>query len=262
VTAGARRAPVGSHAVFTPEHRAGVRRRLLDRARDDARIVGAALTGSAAHDAEDRWSDIDLFFGIADDAALETVLGDWTDFMCGELGARHHFDVRSAAAVYRVFLLPDCLEVDVAFTPARTFGALGPAFDVVFGDAVEPRVIAPPDPDRIIGLAWHHVLHARICIERGRPWQAEYWISAVRDHALALACLRLGRPADHAKGADAVTSEISAPLEAALVRDLSVEELSRALRAVVGGLLGELDETDRELADRLREPLRELAARR
>lgn len=246
--------------MFTPDQRERVRSRLLDRARDDARVTGAAVTGSASQDVEDRWSDIDLFFAVADGIALETVLGDWTGFMCGELGARHHFDVHSAAALYRVFLLPDCLEVDLAFTPACEFGALGPAFRVVFGEAVEPRAIAPADPDRLIGLAWHHVLHARICIERGKPWQAEYWISAVRDHTLALACLRLGPPADHAKGADNLTSETTASLEAALIRDLSVEELDRALRVVVTGLLRELHETDPELADRLEDPLRELAA--
>ena len=104
------------------------------------------------------------------------------------------------------------------------------------------------------------MLHARICIERGKLWQAEYWISAVRDHTLALACLRLGHPADYAKGADDLTSEIRATLEAALVRDLSVEELDRALRVAVTGLLRELYETDRELADHLKDPLRELAA--
>ena len=246
--------------MFTPDQRERVRSRLLDRARDDARVVGAAVTGSASHDAEDRWSDIDLFFGIADGVDLELVLDDWTDFMCGELRARHHFDVRNASAVYRVFLLPDCLEVDLAFTPTSTFGALGPTFQVVFGEAVESRAIAPADPNRLVGLAWHHVLHARICIERGRLWQAEYWISAVRDHTLALACLRLGHPADYAKGADDLTSEIRASLEAALVRELSVEELGRSLRVAVTGLLRELYETNRGLADQLRDPLQELAA--
>jgi len=251
---------VGSKPVFTPDQRENVRSRLLDRARDDPRVMGAAVTGSASHDAEDRWSDIDLFFGIEDGIALETALDDWTDFMRAELDARHHFDVRNASAVYRVFLLPDCLEVDLAFAPASKFGALGPTFHVVFGEPVEPCAIAPAEPDQLIGLAWHHVLHARICIERGRPWQAEHWISAVRDHTLALACLRLGQPADYAKGADELTREIQAPLEAALVRDLSVQELRRALRVAVTALLGELHETDRELALQLRDPLRELAA--
>ncbi len=35
--------------------------------------------------------------------------------------------------------------------------------------------------------AWHHALHARASIGRGRLWQAEYWIGAVRDLVLALA---------------------------------------------------------------------------
>ena len=51
-------------SVFTAEERDRTRARLLERARADRRITGAALTGSAAHDAQDRWSDIDLFEGV------------------------------------------------------------------------------------------------------------------------------------------------------------------------------------------------------
>lgn len=46
------------------------------------------------------------------------------------------------------------------------------------------------------------MLHAGNCIERGLPWQAEYWISTVRDHAITLACIRLGYPTSYATGAD------------------------------------------------------------
>jgi predicted nucleotidyltransferase len=44
--------------MFTVDRRRQVRERLLERASEDSRIVGAAVTGSAARDAEDRWSDI------------------------------------------------------------------------------------------------------------------------------------------------------------------------------------------------------------
>src|SRR5687767_15349916 len=37
-----------------------------------------------------------------------------------------------------------------------------------------------------------YALHARACIERGRVWQAEHYVGAVRDHAVSLACLREG----------------------------------------------------------------------
>jgi len=46
--------------VFTPEARARLRDQLVEAAGSDPRITAAALTGSSAAVAEDRWSDIDL----------------------------------------------------------------------------------------------------------------------------------------------------------------------------------------------------------
>ncbi|MEV0697624.1 hypothetical protein AB0I53_06855 [Saccharopolyspora sp. NPDC050389] len=45
----------------------------------------------------------------------------------------------------------------------------------------------PADAGHLIGLAWHHVLHARTSIERGAAWRAEHWIGGVRDQVLVLA---------------------------------------------------------------------------
>ena len=192
--------PARLRVVFTSDHRDAVRRQLLGLAEDDPRITGAALTGSGADGREDRWSDIDLFFGVADQVALDAVLADWSGYLYGELGALHQFDLKVPGAVYRAFLLPSCLEVDLGFTPAKQFGPVGPRFRAVFGEAVQLSPATVPDPGHLIGLAWHHVLHARSCIERHQPWQAEYWISSIRDQTLALACLRFGQPTDYAKG--------------------------------------------------------------
>ena len=60
------------------------------------------------------------------------------------------------------------------------------------GDAPNPK---PPAADDLFGWGVIYALHARICIERGRVWQAEHYVGAVRDHALSLACLREGVPA-------------------------------------------------------------------
>jgi len=248
--------------MFSPDEREHLRILLLDRARADARISGAAITGSASRGAQDCWSDVDLFFGVADGTALQTVLDDWSGFMYAAQGALHHFDITSGSAIYRVFLLPKCLEVDLAFTPANEFGARGPNFQTVFGQPNQVPQMKKADPNHLIGLAWHHVLHARMFIERKKVWQAEYWISAIRDYTLALTSLRFGKPSDYSKGADDLPSEITAPLEATLVRDLSVEELRRALRAAVEGLLRELSETNGQIADRLGSPLRELVGLR
>ncbi|MDQ2741385.1 MAG: nucleotidyltransferase domain-containing protein [Chloroflexota bacterium] len=247
--------------IFTEDDRDRVRARLLDQAHADWGITRAAITGSAARGAEDRWSDIDLFFGVTDEIPPEDVLSDWSAFMYQELGALHHFDLRSRGAIYRAFLLPTCLEVDLAYTPAAAFGALGPSFQVVFGEAIERPRTVPVDRDHTIGLAWHHILHARVCIERNKLWQAEYWISAVRDYALTLACLRFGLPAVHAKGIDGLPPEVMMQFEDALVRTLTPSELRRALGVAATQFLYELREADAGLADRLEGSLLELTCR-
>jgi hypothetical protein len=245
--------------MFTEADREQIRARLLNRARTDARVTGAAITGSASIAAEDRWSDVDLFFGVAAGIPVEAVLSDWTEFMYEELGALHHFELQSGGAIYRAFLLPECLEVDLAFTPAAEFGPLGTHFQVIFGEAMERPSAVQPARHHIIGMAWHHVLHARVCIERGKLWQAEYWISGVRDQALALACLRFGQPASYAKGVDGLPREVTSRFEDALVRAPDRPELLRALGAVATELRRELREADTDLARRLDAPLSELA---
>jgi hypothetical protein len=63
--------------------------------------------------------------------------------------------------------------------------------------------------------------------------QAEYWISAIRDHVVTLECLHERLSSAYAKGADALPSAITTPLKQTLVRSLSPQELSRVLRAAV-----------------------------
>jgi hypothetical protein len=245
--------------VFTPEDRTRVRARLLELAHADERITGAALTGSAAKGTEHRWSDVDLFFGVSEQADFSAVLTDWTDAVYGDFGAIHHFDVPSGSAIYRVFLLPGCLQVDLAFVPEADFASRGPNFRTVFGKPAEREHPQPPAFDDLAGLGWLSVLHAHACIERGRLWQAEYWISSVRDQTAALACTRLGEPAAHAKGVHRLPPELTAPLEGALVRALELNELRRALRVAAYCLLSELRRAEPEVAARLQATLFELA---
>lgn len=178
--------------MFTPEERARLRSELLTRVSADGRISGAAITGSGAAEREDRWSDIDLTFGVGEGAEMPDVLSDWTTRMYARHGAVHHVDMKAGAWIYRVFLLASTLQVDLAFVPAAEFRALAATFRLVFGKAEEPRQFPPPLPADIIGMSWLYALHARSCIARRKLWQAEYMISAVRDHALTLACLRHG----------------------------------------------------------------------
>lgn len=244
--------------MFTPEERTQLRDALVTAARADPRITGAALTGSAAVGAEDRWSDIDLALGVAGGADPRRVIADWTDRMYQECAAVHHLDVHRGATLFRVFLLASTLQVDLAFWPAAEFGAVGPTFRLLFGTANQPCVRPPPDAAALIGMGWLYALHARSSIARGRAWQAEYMVSGMRDQVLALACLRHGAPAVEGRGIDALPPEATAAVAAGLVRSLDAAELRRAFGVVTDALIAEVGRADADLADRLRAPLKEL----
>jgi predicted nucleotidyltransferase len=242
--------------MFPIRERDRVRKRLLELAEADPGVVAAAVTGSHAVGGGDEWSDIDLALAIDDE--LPEALQRWTELLYADFGALHHWDLPWGSIVYRVFLLPGGLEVDIAFTPAAQFGPRGPNWQTAFGETVQLAPDAPPRRDDLVGHAWHHVLHARACIERGKPWQAEYWISGIRDQVLALGCLRLGYPTGHAKGADLLPPELTASLVPTLVCSLGEAELRRALAAAAVALAAELEQTDAVLAARLRPMLVEL----
>lgn len=244
--------------MFSEDRRRWVIDRLLGRAQADERVVGAARTGSIARGAEDRWSDVDLFFGVHPAARTGEVLADWSSWLYTSLDAVHHFDLQVGPATYRAFLLADGLEVDLGFTPAGSFGPIGDgAFETVFGDPAERRQIEP-DVDHLIGLGWHHAAHARVAIARDAPWQAEYWISALRNHTLTLACLRYGVSSHFGKGAGALPAEQLDALAAGFVARLTRDELTRALIAAVRAFVTELQHADSAAAERLQPVLRKI----
>ncbi len=246
--------------IFTPEEREALREALIARARTDPRITGAAMTGSASVGREDRWSDVDLAFGIADGVPLHEPLADWTEHMERQHGAVHHLDVPRGPAIYRVFLLPSTLQVDLAFFPAAAFVARGETFRLLFGTHAGLAPAGPPTVAHLAGLGWLHALHARTCIQRGRPWQAEYMISGIRDTVVTLACVRHGLPWADGRGVDALPAEVAAPLAGALVAALDPGELRRAFGVAGEALLAEVRAADPDLHDRIAGTVRELMA--
>ena len=243
--------------MFTVEERDRVREHLLARAEADDTIVGAAFTGSHAVGESDRWSDTDLVLAVRGE--LTPTLSRWTRWLYDDFGAQHHWDLPTGPRIIRVFLLPGWLEIDLTFAPEAEFGPRGPQWRTIFGQAQPLELFAAPDRDALAGLVWHHALHARVCIKRSRWWQAEHWISAMRDHAITLACLRLGYPAAYAKGSHLLPDDLTAPLETTLVRSLAEPELRRALSAAINVVTDELERSDPALATRLRPMLAELA---
>ena len=212
---------------------------MLALADEDPRVVAGAIVGSMALGPGDRLSDLDLTFALAGDASVADVLADWSKTIEEELGGLQLFDLPSGPSIYRVFLLPGCLQFDLSFTPAASFGATGPKFRLLFGEAVERAFVEPPSERELFGYGVHHALRARICVERGRMWHAEYWVSATRDYALLLACRKRGLPAAQGRGFDDLPADVLAGFEDSLPRSVDPGELLRALRVVVGGLLRE-----------------------
>ena len=246
-----------STSMFSVSDRDRIRDYVLQLASSDARVVAGAVVGSLALSEGDRWSDLDLTFAVADNVSVFDVLEDWTGNIVKEFEAVHLFDLPSGASIYRVFLLPGCLQFDLSFTPASQFGAAGPRFRLLFGTSVEKPHIPPPPAEELFGYAVHHVLRARFCIERGRYWHAEYWISSARDCALSLACRRRGLPAYYGRGFDDLPREVLGVFLPSFVASLEREALLRALRCVIHGLLGEAEEVN-ELAGNVEPQLREL----
>jgi hypothetical protein len=240
--------------VFTPRDRERLQDELIGRARDDGRISAAAVTGSGALKRADRWSDVDLALGIAGDR--DEVMADWTAYLYREHGVVHHMDVPFRTAVYRVFLLPNTLQVDIAFVPAAEFGATGPTFRLLFGTAAEQPPAPPPSARAQIDMGWLYALHVRSSIERGRGWQAEHMLGGLRNAILTLVCLRHGVPAVQGRGLHLVPDGDTNAALATLVGSLEESELRRAFAAAVELLLQEAEHVDAELAQALSGPLR------
>ena len=245
--------------MFSIDDRNRVRDHVLKRADADIRVVAGAVVGSLANSEGDRWSDLDLTFGVDDGVPIREVLDEFTVDLISQFEATHLFDLPSGAAIYRVFLLPGCLQLDLSFAPASEFAALGPNFRLLFGQVVERPFVQPPEARQMLGYAVHHAVRARFCIERGRYWQAEYWISAVRDYALSLACRRRGLPVHYGRGFDALPDSVRHGAADALIRSAERDELLRGLDRAIDLLLGEVEEVQ-ELARNIRPHVRQLTA--
>ena len=257
--------------MYTIEQRDALREHVLQLAKEDERVVAGAAVGSLAVDGGDQFSDLDLTFGIADDVPTAEVLDDWTRILIGERDAVQIADLERGPTTYRVLLLLDALQFDLSVTPAAQFRPAGPRFRLLFGETAAgdsevstPRVAGnlfiptPSVAHDLFGWGVIYALHTRACIERGRFWQAEHYIGAVRDHALSLACLREGLPAVQARGYDDLSAETLGRFEHVHVSAVEPEALRAALGASVLALMSEGAEARLPHAEVVAERLAEL----
>jgi hypothetical protein len=242
---------LSDEALFTADERSKAGEWVIALAQRDQRITGGALTGSLANQTGDRWSDVDVAFGVTAGANFADIFSDWTPLIEQQLGVVHFWELAAGPALYRVYLLANGLELDIGLWPAAHFAKAGEKFRLVFGESAERSAPAAASIDHLIGLCWHHALHARAAIERTRLWEAEYYISALRDHALEIACVRFGEPSVYARGTDQLPREVTTPYEASLIGVLEPSALVRALDAATRAFLDELAMSKPQLANAL-----------
>lgn len=236
---------------FTPTDRAFLRDRIIEIAKSDPSVTGGADIGSSASSSLDRWSDIDITFGVKDECNLKLVLDDWTRNLEAEFDIAHYFDVPRGNAIYRVILFTNCMELDLSIVLEKDFGSLSPNFQLLFGKAIDRSEFTHPAATEPIGWGWHNILHANSAINRGRSWQAEFWISSLRNHLLTLLCIRFNLPSAQGRGVDQLPKNLLVPTEYTLVRTLEKVELRRALNALAAIFIGEVREHDVNIATRL-----------
>jgi hypothetical protein len=251
--------PIFTPPIFTPEDRERLREELVAAARHDANLCGAAHTGSAASSRLDRWSDIDLALCLKPAASpsgtYDQVVAEWTTRLYDRHNAVAHMDVMRGTTLFRVFLLRNTLQVDIAFWRAEDFGAIGPNFRLIFGEAKPPSPEPQSNPQALIGMAWLYALHVRSSLARGRVLQTDYMLSGMRNLVFELTCLRCGVIAKQGRGLDDLPAAERDTAAQCIPPSLDPAEMKRAFQNTMAALLREIRHVDAELERKLAEVL-------
>ncbi|WIB69167.1 nucleotidyltransferase domain-containing protein (plasmid) [Curtobacterium sp. MCBD17_035] len=244
--------------MFDAAERSALRASLIAKARADPSISGAALVGSAARDAEDDWSDIDLVLQLAPDADEPRTVDAWTALV-GELTPiADTFDLFAAGVRYRVFLLASSLQIDLSFWPHDQFRATDSAFQLLFGSPTPPSLPTQPDQHQTIGMGWLYALHARSALAREKCWQASMMLDELRSSVITLMCLRHGLNPWHGRDVDRLPDRERMKLEASRAPRVSGWDLDPSRCELTRLLFDEVQRIDHAHAAALRPAFQQL----
>jgi predicted nucleotidyltransferase len=244
--------------MFDAAERSEIRTRLIERARADSAISGAALVGSAARDAEDDWSDIDLALQLSAEADEFMTVQAWTEFI-GELSPlADTFDLFAGGVRYRVFLLASSLQVDLSFWPDGEFRATESPFRLLFGSPAPPSSPARPDLHQTIGMAWLYAVHARSAVARGKLWQASMMLDELRSSVITLMCVRNGLNPWHGRDVDRLPDEERTALRTSRAGQVAGRDLDLSRLELTRLLLNEVQRIDHARAAALRPAIEQL----
>lgn len=222
--------------MFSLNYREDIRNAILLRAKQDERIISAAIIGSYAKGTVDRWSDIDLTFGVDEKYLIDDVLCDWTKYVRTEFNGVDLLDVKRGNTIYRVFVLPGNLQMDLSFSPESEFGALNKDFVLLYGKQYEKLQPQNQTVENLFGWIIHHLIRTRYCVERNRLWQAEFWLSEARDYMLKIACMERGLNPDHGRGFDDLPEDILVYASESYIKEVRREEILLSIKRIISAL--------------------------
>ncbi len=229
---------------------------VLRQAKEDPRIVAAAVIGSIASGSDDRWSDLDFTFGVTEDAAVADVMEDWSTKLIGGFGGIT-FSTFGVESLFTGCSYSQTGRRSTCRSPLAPRGSWG---DRSSHSSARTRSGSSPRHRPT-------TRSRRGCCTRGtRWWRSSAAKSGTRstasarcDRALTIACQRRDLPTGHGKGFDRLSHGACRDADSALVRSLDSAELRRALAAAAGVLLRQGEEVTDGLAE-VKRQLNDLSA--
>ena len=230
--------------MYSIEERNNVQNSIIALAKNDVRITDCAIVGSESVQKQDVWSDIDLSFGFKNGSDISKILEDWNKVMGNEFNAHVLFDLNYRESIYRVYLLPNALQVDLSFTNTDKFGAITDKFKLLFGKSNEREQKQPPDQKTVFGYGVLYALKARCSIEREKFWQARYFLEKLRENLMILKCtIEQLNPFD-GRGYDELPKKFLDRISKSFQASLKSSELKQSLQLLTGLLINEVKTLD------------------
>ncbi|GAA0725756.1 hypothetical protein GCM10009430_31900 [Aquimarina litoralis] len=230
--------------MYSKKDRIKVEKQIIDFAKLDSNIIDCAIVGSKSVGNDDKWSDIDLAFGYEIDADINQILRYWSKIMFESFGANKLFDMSYKESLYRVFLLPNALQVDLSFTPSDHFGAITDNFKLIFGNQRKREFKSLPEINSIAGYTILFALKTRTSIEREKYWQAQYYLTKCRENTMILKCLKENLNSFDGRSFDELTPSFLNQIQNTMINEPNKRNLENALKSMIHILIKELSTVD------------------
>jgi len=248
--------------LFTEGYRKEILDSVVESLKNDPRIMGVFLYGSAVTGFKDRLSDIDLTVVISDKSDIETIYNDWQSNNKNLLSIIHQC-VEKHSQNKRVYMLwlEGFLKLDMILLNQSFLSDRYPKWKVIFDrvDKIENILqqnwlnLQSPDLKEFyffrLDRIWFFITNVIINLQRNNPWRALLFIDAIRFRTLELASLRLGPGQDFKRFVDInhLPKDFLEKLRKALVDDPSPLKIKKALKSAVDCFFDEAQRIDKIL---------------